>query len=99
MDEQSIFLEALQKETPEERAAFLAEACGDDEAIRHEIEMLLKAHNKVGDFLQGAPAGIENTLDQPITEKPGSQIGPYKLLQQLGEGGMGVVYMARSSER
>ncbi len=60
MDEQSIFLEALQKETPEERTAFLAEACGGDEGVRHEIEMLLKAHNKVGGFLQGAPAGIEN---------------------------------------
>lgn len=94
MDEQSIFLGALQKETPEERAAFLAEACGNDEGVRQEVEMLLKAHAKVGDFLQGAPAGTEKTFDQPPLEKPGTQIGPYKLLQQIGEGGMGVVYMA-----
>jgi serine/threonine protein kinase len=98
MDEQSIFLEALQKESPEERAAFLAAACGNDEAVRHEVERLLKAHAKVGDFLQGTPAGIAEAIDQPIAEKLGSRIGPYKLREQLGEGGMGVVYVAEQTE-
>ena len=77
MDEASIFLEALNQPSPEERAAFLAEACGGDDELRRGVELLLKAHDKAGDFL--APAPVVATVDQPITESTGTVIGAYKL--------------------
>lgn len=100
MNERTIFLEALEKELPEERQAFLDQACGDNPAIRHEVELLLKAHERAGDFLENTPAGIQApaTILHPVTERAGDSIGPYKLLQQIGEGGMGVVYMAEQTK-
>ncbi len=62
------------------------------------VEHLLHLHDEAGSFLE--PPAIESspTLDRPITEKPGTQIGPYKLLQQIGEGGFGAVFMAEQTE-
>ena len=63
------------------------------------VEQLLAAHERVESFiLDTPPAGVDATLDHPITERPGTVIGPYKLLQQIGEGGMGVVFMAEQTE-
>ena len=100
MNEQTIFLEALEIELTAERQAFLDQACGNNAAIRHKVEMLLKAHGKAGDFLQKPPVGIGSpeTVEQHVAERMGDSIGPYKLLQQIGEGGMGVVYMAEQTE-
>jgi hypothetical protein len=62
MDEASIFLEALQKTTPAERAAYLDQACAGNEELRRNVEMLLKAQAKAGDFLnQPAAAAVERT--------------------------------------
>ncbi len=88
---------------PAERAAYLNEACGDNADLRSEVDSsLLEAIDKAGNFMKQpvAPA-IEqgSTSEEPsITERPGTVIGPYKLLQQIGEGGMGVVYMAEQQE-
>ena len=98
MDEQSIFLEALRKDTPAERAEFLARACAGDQALLRDVELLLKAHVKAGDFLAGGAVGSTQTIDRGSLEQPGTQIGPYKLLEQIGEGGMGVVYHASQRE-
>jgi WD40 repeat protein/serine/threonine protein kinase len=110
MSERDLFIAALQKDDPAERAAFLDQACGGDAALRQRIEVLLHAHAGAADFL-GQPAvevGATSAeipgryLDPSHTpqsrEAPGSRIGPYKLLQLLGEGGMGTVYMAEQEE-
>src|SRR6516165_163561 len=92
---ESVFLAALEKGSPEERAAYLERACGPDLELRRCVERLLSAHPSVGDFLQAAAPSLGATADQPsLVERPGSMIGPYKLMEQLGEGGMGLVFVA-----
>jgi serine/threonine protein kinase len=99
MNERSIFIAALEKDDPAERVAYLDQACGDA-ALRQRIERLLAAHAAAGGILD-RPVGPETQtatgLLQPILEQAGAVIGPYKLLQQIGEGGMGTVYMAEQS--
>jgi serine/threonine protein kinase len=105
---QSVFLAALEVLDPAARAAVLARECGDDAELRQRVEVLLQAHDQSGSFLDHpavpgatsdqAPGGPDCQSGLPVTERPGSRIGPYKLLQQIGEGGMGVVYMAEQEE-
>src|SRR5439155_17326627 len=83
MNEESIFFEALQKPTPEARAAFLDVACADNPELRCGVDLLLKAHERAGHFLDNG-ADLGATLDEPIREAPGAVIGPYKLLEQIG---------------
>jgi len=103
-----IFLAALDRQ-PAERAALLDEACAGNAMLRRQVEALLRAHDEPDSLLDrprialdlpsgGPPPDLEVTLDQPLTEQPGSVIGPYKLLQEIGHGGMGVVYMAEQTE-
>jgi serine/threonine protein kinase/WD40 repeat protein len=90
---ESIFFAALEKALPEERAAYLDQACGKVGELRQHVERLLSAHPRVGGFLQ-AP-----TTDEPaVVEGPGTAIGPYKLMEQIGEGGMGLVFVAEQQQ-
>jgi serine/threonine protein kinase/Tfp pilus assembly protein PilF len=98
MDEASIFLEALKNPSPDARAAFLDRVCGGNDELRRSVELLLRAHDKAGGFLADSPAPVGVTVDQPITECPGTVIGPYKLIEPIGEGGMGTVWMAQQQE-
>jgi eukaryotic-like serine/threonine-protein kinase len=98
MNEESIFMEALEKHTPEGRAAFLDQACVHNSDLRHSVELLLKAHEKAGHFLQDVSRLGPNLDVLAPSELCGTVIGPYKLLQQIGEGGMGVVFMAEQTQ-
>jgi serine/threonine protein kinase/WD40 repeat protein/Flp pilus assembly protein TadD len=95
-DLHAIFNEAIALEASEERSRFLSEVCGNDSKLRERIEALLRAHSEAGGFFGGRPDPEATEL--VITERVGIMIGPYKLLQQIGEGGMGVVYMAEQLE-
>jgi serine/threonine protein kinase len=97
MQEESIFIEALEKEDAAERAAFLDRACAGDNALRQRIEQLLRRHEQTDSLLDAPAAGVGATVDLPAADRPGSVIGPYKLVQPIGEGGMGTVYMAEQT--
>src|SRR5437867_3878789 len=81
----------------EERPAYLTQACAGNEALRRQVERLLRNLSRAGHFLtQGEQVASEPA--SAVLEKPGYRIGRYKLLQQIGEGGCGVVYMAEQEE-
>ena len=90
----AILFRAIEISSPEEQKAFLDEACAGDEELRGRVEGLLSAHHEAGSFLQSAPqASAAGPIDGHTEGE--MQIGPYKVLQEIGEGGFGVVYMAQ----
>src|SRR5262245_33091673 len=94
--EKLIFLEAVEIASDRERSLYLEEACGTDARLRAEVDALLRAHDKPRAVLDAADH-YSPAADPPINERPGTVIGPYKLMQQIGEGGMGVVFMAEQT--
>ena len=108
MRERDIFIEVLELGDPSEQAALLDKACQEDAELRGRVEQLLAEHERQESFILDTPPigcngfpsgdGVGSTVDSPITERPGTIIGPYKLLQQIGEGGMGVVFMAEQTQ-
>jgi serine/threonine protein kinase len=93
----AVFSEALSLETDEQRSGYIDEVYRDDPQARARVEALLRAHSKAGDFLGGESTGT-SPFAEPLSEQPGSVIGRYKLMEQIGEGGMGVVYVAEQTE-
>jgi serine/threonine protein kinase/Tfp pilus assembly protein PilF len=104
----TIFCAAVEIASEADRAAYIAQACGDDHELRGRVEKLVRAHFQAGHFLEepvqapqatGPLARLATTaLGGAAAERPGSAIGPYKLLQEIGEGGMGTVFMAEQQE-
>src|SRR5208282_6810561 len=101
--EETIFEAARQIGDPQEQAAYLERACGQDQELRWRLEKLLHAGRKAKDFFQkhNPGAALRGNLDvaaELVSEGAGSVIGRYKLLEKIGERGMGVVYMAEQEE-
>jgi serine/threonine protein kinase/tetratricopeptide (TPR) repeat protein len=119
MNKEALFHRALEM-SPDERAAFLDQACGGNAVLRRRVEDLLRAHDSPGSFMVKPAAPPEATVvpdpgpgageDKPApregeatgpgvpTESAGGRVGPYRLLQQIGEGGMGAVFMAEQTQ-
>src|SRR5438094_4456637 len=96
-NDESVFAEAVDIEDPQERSAFLDRACAGDPGLRQNVESLLAAYD-AGAFLEApAPPPVDSVHKQPLAEAPGAVLGAYKLLQQIGEGGMGTVFMAEQT--
>jgi serine/threonine protein kinase len=96
-DAKQIFLAALERSSPQDLASYLDRACADNAALRSRVEELLCAHQNAQGFLLAewsSPAGDNAQLLAAV----GTLIGPYKLCQLIGEGGMGVVYAAEQAE-
>ena len=98
VNEKSVFAEALAIQDPRAQAAFLDRVCAGNPALRADVESLLSAYG-AGEFLEARASAPLRTIDtSAFSEGPGTVIGPYKLLQQIGEGGMGTVFMAEQTE-
>src|SRR5262245_32292181 len=105
MSERDIFIAALQQKDPAQRQTYLDEACAGQPGLRQQVEHLLRLHEGAGSFLEQPAAASPATGPFPdeaesasSPEAPGTVIGPYKLLRQIGEGGFGVVFLAEQTQ-
>lgn len=102
--ERHIFVQALERSEGRERQAYLESACAGDPSMLTRVHSLLIAHERAGRFLEGEaptttiPEPSVSQVDLALAEGPGAIVGRYKLLQEIGEGGFGMVYLAEQRE-
>jgi serine/threonine-protein kinase len=94
----SLFLDAVENCPPERWEDYLDEACGGDEDLRRRVRALLEAHLSADSFVEEPGPAVTVTAASPFAEGPGTVIGPYRLMEVIGEGGMGVVCVAEQTE-
>jgi serine/threonine protein kinase len=98
-DAKDIFLAAVAIPDPAERAALVERSCDGDAALRQRVEDLLRAYGQPDGPLEKLAAALAPTeLGEPIREQVGTIIGPYKLMEQIGEGGFGLVFVAEQQQ-
>ncbi len=98
-DIKSIFAHALEIDSPDERREYIQNACNENSHPKKRVEALLESHQQVDGFLETAPLDQKFSLNDPSPlEEVGQMIGRYMLLQKIGEGGFGVVYMAEQKK-
>src|SRR5262245_49178259 len=93
-----IFWDAAQIASTGERDAYLNRACADDAHLRRRVEQLLQARPEAEDFLESRAPGLAAFFDEPVGERPGTVVGRYTLREQIGEGGMGLVFVAEQQQ-
>src|SRR5713226_8761483 len=92
LDEEALFHAARRIAAPEARELFISQACGDNAGLAGRVRALLEMHEQEPEF--AAPAAVPTQDYAPVAERPGTRVGPYRLMEQIGEGGFGLVFVA-----